>query len=180
MFSSDGQITVGGDDRRLENTRDSRRPPHQKDSPPLILTGRSTRTMDSLSDRLDGRVSKADLLAIIREWDNRPDEARTTSRTAPTWRRDYEIGPPPGQDPRSHKKSTCRYSQGCGGRTGTQSWSRSDEVLGTIASKRGLRPRTQLDKMFKFLPVLYVNVVKISYSVSVTYVEVSYCYDELC
>ena len=67
LFSSDGQITVGGDDRRLENTRDSRRPPHQKDSPPLILTGRSTRTMDSLSDRLDGRVSKADLLAIIRE-----------------------------------------------------------------------------------------------------------------
>ena len=42
LFPSYGQITVGGDDRRLENTKDSGRPPHQEDRPPLILTGRST------------------------------------------------------------------------------------------------------------------------------------------
>ena len=66
------------------------------------------------------------------------------------------------------------------GLIGTQSRSRSDEVSGTLVSKRRLRPRTQLDNRFHFLPVLYVSVVKISYSVSVTYVKVCYCYDELC
>ena len=73
--------------------------------------------MDTLADRLEGRVSKADLLAIIRELYDRPEEVRTTSRTAPTWRGDYQIGPPHGQDPRSYEKSTGRDSQGFGGRT---------------------------------------------------------------
>ena len=69
----------------------------------MILTGRSKRTIDSLADRLESRVSKADLLAIIRELDDRPREVRTTSRTTPTGRRDYEIGPPHGHDPISYE-----------------------------------------------------------------------------
>ena len=117
LFASGGRTTVGGEDRRLENARDGGRPPRQDDRRATAHLKEASRDINSLAERYRGRFSRVDLLALIKDFENRPENASIGSRTASAGRDGHRRELPHGPDSRSYDKSTEREPRGLGCRT---------------------------------------------------------------
>lgn len=159
LFASGGQTTVGGEDRRLEDTIDGGRIPRQDNGQTVVHSEEASRTIDSLAERYGGRVSRVDLLALIRDLEGRPEEVGMASGTTHTGRDGYEKELPRGQNPRNNGGSSRQEYRGFDGRT------ERDPILieqrkghggsrDSSSKERRLRSRKQCNNRFLSHPLL--------------------------
>ncbi|XP_063942768.1 uncharacterized protein LOC135150410 [Daucus carota subsp. sativus] len=110
LFASGGQTTIGG-----EGARDGGRPPQDRRAAAHLEE--ASRDINSLAERYRGRVSRADLLSLIKDLESRPEYASTGSRTTSTGRDGHRKEVPHGSDSKGYDRSKEQEPRGLGGRT---------------------------------------------------------------